>query len=141
MIRDALSGEQFAGFCGLTPFEKKSGKSTGQAHMSKAYPTILRWALFLVADCIRKYDPKLKDLYQRVKNRHKSQGKKIARLVGACAVARELAMLIWAVVKFQRPYFLQQEEYKKFVASLYPKIIRSLSNLQDENWNVKSKNK
>lgn len=86
--------------------------------MSKAGPPILRWALFLVADCIRKYDPRLKDLYQRVKNRHKSQGKKIARLVGACAVAREVAMLIWAVVKFQRPYFLQQEEYRKFVASL-----------------------
>lgn len=118
IIRGYPIAERFAGFCGLTPCEKKSGKSQGHAHISKAGPPILRWALFLVADCIRKYDPKLKDLYQRIKEKHKPQGKKIAHLIAVCAVAREVATLIWAVVKFQRPYFLKQEDYKEFVASL-----------------------
>lgn len=118
IIRECPSGERFAGFCGITPCEKQSGKSHGQAHISKAGPPILRWALFLVANCIRKYDPRMKDLYSRVKKRHLPQGKKIAYLVGTIAVAREVATLIWAVIKFQRPYFLNQEDYKKFVSSL-----------------------
>jgi transposase len=89
----------FRAYTGLVPRERSSGDSQRRGKISKAGPSMLRWALYLAADVARQSDPELAALYRRLmveRGRHHHQA--------LCAVASHLAGRIWAVSRSNRPY-------------------------------------
>jgi Transposase IS116/IS110/IS902 family/Transposase len=105
VIRAILgTGHRFASlaalkaFTGLVPREDSSGEARRRGRISKAGPSVLRWALYLAADTARQWDPALADLYRRLmveRGRTHTQA--------LCAVASHLLGRIWAVVRENRP--------------------------------------
>lgn len=89
----------FRAFTGLVPREDSSGEARRRGRISKAGPSVLRWALYLAADAARKCDPGLAALYRRlmVERGH-------THTQAVCAVASHLAARIWAVAREGRPY-------------------------------------
>lgn len=87
------------GYTGLVPRESSSGQLQRRGRMSKAGPSVLRWALYLAADVARQWDPQLAELYRRLMvERGRSHTQAL------CAVAGHLVARIWAVVRENRPY-------------------------------------
>jgi transposase len=86
-------------FTGLVPRENSSGEARRRGRISKAGPSVLRWALYLAADVARQWDPQLADLYRRlmVERGH-------THTQALCAVASHLVGRIWAVARENRPY-------------------------------------
>lgn len=86
-------------YTGLVPRESSSGESKKRGRISKAGPSVLRWALYLAADVARQWDPQMANLYRRLmveRGRTHTQA--------LCAVASHLVGRIWAVVREDRPY-------------------------------------
>lgn len=86
-------------YTGLVPRESSSGQVQRRGRISKAGPSVLRWALYLAADTARQWDPQLAELYRRLmveRGRTHTQA--------LCAVASHLVARIWAVVRENRPY-------------------------------------
>lgn len=89
----------FRAYTGLVPRQDSSGQNRRDGKISKAGPSVLRWALYLAADVARQWDPELADLYRRLmveRGRHHTHA--------LCAVASHLAGRIWAVVREGRAY-------------------------------------
>lgn len=86
-------------YTGLVPRENSTGEARRRGRISKAGPSVLRWALYLAADTARQWDPQLADLYRRLMVQ---RGRTHAQAV--CAVASHLVGRIWAVVRENRPY-------------------------------------
>jgi transposase len=86
-------------YTGLVPRESSSGQARRRGRISKAGPSVLRWALFLAADTARQRDPGLADLYRRLMV---ERGRTHAQAL--CAVASHLVGRIWAVARENRPY-------------------------------------
>jgi transposase len=89
-------------FTGLVPRENSSGQSRRRGRISKAGPSVLRWALYMAADTARQWDPQLADLYRRLMV---ERGQTHTQAL--CAVASHLVGRIWAVVRDNRPYELR----------------------------------
>lgn len=89
----------FRAYTGLVPREDSSGQARRRGRISKAGPSVLRWALYLAADVARQWDPQLAELYRRLMVQ---RGRTHTQAV--CAVASHLAGRIWAVVRESRPY-------------------------------------
>lgn len=97
--RDFKNASTLRAYTGLIPREDSSGDAQRRGHISKAGPTLLRWALYLAADVARKHDPQLADLYRRLmveRGRHHNQA--------LCAVATHLSDRIYAILREHRPY-------------------------------------
>jgi len=97
--RDFKNASSFRAYTGLIPREDSSGDAQRRGRISKAGPSILRWALYLAADVARKHDPQLADLYRRLmveRGRHHNQG--------LCAVATHLSDRIYALLREHRTY-------------------------------------
>jgi transposase len=89
----------FRAYTALVPREDSSGKARRRGRISKAGPSVLRWALYLAADTARQWDPDLAALYRRLMiERGHTHTKAL------CAVASHLAGRIWAVAREDRPY-------------------------------------
>lgn len=86
-------------YTGLVPREDSSGEARRRGRISKAGPSVLRWALYLAADAARQCDPALAELYRRLMV---DRGRTHAQAL--CAVASHLVGRIWAVVREDRPY-------------------------------------
>jgi hypothetical protein len=86
-------------YTGLVPRQNSSGEVRKGGRISKAGPSVLRWALYLAADVARQWDPQLADLYRRlmVERGH-------THTQALCAVASHLVGRIWAVVRENRSY-------------------------------------
>jgi hypothetical protein len=58
----------------------------------------------------------LNALYHRVKERHLQAGKPkgIAHIIANCAVAREIAVLVYWILKDNRPYFKEKADLKAY---------------------------
>ena len=89
----------FRAYTGLVPREDSSGEARRRGQISKAGPSVLRWALYLAADVARQWDPQLAELYRRLMV---ERGRTHTQAV--CAVASHLAGRIWAVVHENRAY-------------------------------------
>ena len=111
--------DRFVGYAGLAPIEHESGPYKGEKRLKKGGSPRLSYACYTIANCARRYDKRLKGLYQRVKQRHIGAGKPtgIAHLIANCAVAREIAVLIYSILKENRPYFENQKDYKAYRAA------------------------
>lgn len=110
--------KQFVGYVALAPIEHESGPYKGEKHLKKGGNKRLSYACYLIANCTRRYDPRLQSLYQRIKERHIRAGKPpgIAHTIANCAVAREIALIIYHILKENRPYFLEAALYKAYKA-------------------------
>lgn len=86
-------------YTGLVPRESSSGETRKRGRISKAGPSVLRWALYLAADVARQWDPQLADLYRRlmIERGH-------THTQALCAVASHLVGRVWAVARDNRPY-------------------------------------
>lgn len=89
----------FRAYTGLVPREASSGESRQRGRISKAGPSVLRWALYLAADAARQCDPALAELYRRLMV---ERGRSHAQAL--CAVASHLAGRIYAVAREGRDY-------------------------------------
>jgi transposase len=119
-INRFTSAKHFAGFAGFVPVECESGPKKGEKHVKNGASARLSHACFMIANCIRRYDERLKSLYTRLKERHIKAGKTkgIAHLIANCAVAREVSILIYNILKYNRKYYKSKDDYKAYKASM-----------------------
>lgn len=86
---------QLTSYVGLDVKENQSGKKDGKASISKHGNKYVRKGLYMPALSCKKHDKKMKDLYERVCERH---GWKIKK-VGVIAVMRKILHIIYALWK------------------------------------------
>lgn len=86
---------QLTSYVGLDVKENQSGKKAGKGSISKHGNKYIRKGLYMPALSCKKHDKKMKDLYQRVCERHGWKVKK----VGVIAVMRKILHIIYALWK------------------------------------------
>lgn len=95
------SSEQMAAYLGLVPVERQSGSSVlGRPRLSKAGPARMRAVLYMAAVVAVRYNPHIKDLYDRLLARGKS------KMSALGAAMRKLVHLCFGVLKTRLPYQL-----------------------------------
>jgi transposase len=93
------SSKQLIAYAGLDPRVKQSGATLNRnTKLTKRGSPELRRCLFICANTARRYDPELKDYYER----KREQGK--AYTPSVVAVAQKLTGRIYAVLTRQTPY-------------------------------------
>jgi hypothetical protein len=92
-----------------------------RGRISKAGPSVLRWALYLAADAARQCDPALADLYRRLMV---ERGRTHTQAV--CAVASHLAGRIYAVARAGRDYVWRDLEGNEITKEQARAIAQSL---------------
>lgn len=93
------SASKIVAFAGYDPSVFESGEFKGtKCHISKRGSSYLRWMLFLAADRGRRFDPVLRDYYE--KKRDEGKPHKVAM----CAVVRKYCNIIFAVLRDNKPY-------------------------------------
>lgn len=91
---------QLVSYAGYDVVERQSGSSIkGKTRISKKGNAHIRRALHYPALSAAKYEPKLKDLYQRVLERNPK-----AKMVGLVAIQRKLLVLIYTLYKNNAAY-------------------------------------
>jgi transposase len=89
---------KFIGFLGLFPTENSSGNYKSSGHLSKRGSSLVKHALYVSAVSCLLHNPELKHYYD-IK---KSQGK--SKKEALIAVSRKLAVIIYAIFKYNTPY-------------------------------------
>ena len=93
------SASQIVAFAGCDPSVFESGEFEGtRAHLSKRGSPYLRWYLWLAADRARRFDPVLREYYEK----KRAEGK--CHKVAVSAVVRKLCSIIFAVLRDGKPY-------------------------------------
>jgi transposase len=93
----------FLGWSGLIPFSRQSGDAQARGlRVTKAGPNLVKAAAFLNAGIARQWDPQIAAIYHRQMTQH---GKH--HLQATCACATHLLTRIYAVLRDDRPYELQ----------------------------------
>ncbi len=95
-----LNRRQIASYVGLDVRENQSGKKAGKSSISKHGNKYIRKGLYMPALSCKKYDKKMKDLYERVLERHGGKNKKVAII----AVMRKILHIIYALWKNRIKY-------------------------------------
>jgi transposase len=99
------SAEQLAAYLGLVPVERQSGSSIlGRTRLSKAGPPRTRAILYMAAVVATKYNPHVKEVYDRLVARGKAKKAAIG------AAMRKLVHLCFGVLKTRMHY---QADYAK----------------------------
>ena len=111
----------FRAYTGLVPRESSSGETRKRGRISKAGPSVLRWALYLAAEAARQADPALAALYRRLMV---ERGKTHTEAI--CAVASHLTGRIWAVAKSGRDYIWRDLEGNEITKEQARAIAQSL---------------
>ena len=124
------SQASFANYCGIVPGANQSSEMEAKGlRMTKAGPTIMRWALFQAGGISRAHDPQLAWTYYREMVHN---GKNHMQAMGA--VMSHLSARVLAVLREDKPYQIRDvdgrpvshEEAKEIVQSRYqvPEEIR-----------------
>lgn len=93
------SPSKLVAFSGYDPSVFESGEFTGTRNrISKRGSAYLRWTLWLAADRARRFDPVLKEYYEK----KRAEGK--CHKVAICAITRKLCNIIFAVLRDNKPY-------------------------------------
>lgn len=95
-----LNRRQITSFVGLDVKENQSGKKAGKASISKHGNKYIRKGLYMPALSCKKHDNKMKNLYERILERHGGKNKKIAIV----AVMRKILHIIYALWKNKTKY-------------------------------------
>jgi len=90
----SLTKREIASLCGLAPFNHDSGKFSGKRSIYGGR-TIVRSALYMAALSASRFDPIIKEFYQRLLNKGK------AKKVALTAVMRKLIVKLNAMVRDQ----------------------------------------
>jgi len=98
------NAKQVASYAGLTPSIVQSGTSIDKSSLSKLGHKRLRKALFMPALVAMRYNPILKQLYERLVA--KGKPKKVAII----AVMRKLLILSFGVLKSEKPFDLNYQQ-------------------------------
>ena len=95
---DSFGGEKrFCSWMGLAPGVRQSGERIHIGGVSRGDNRRIRWVMVQCAHIARRYDPRLKDLYERYSRR---KGKEKA----VVAVAHEMARIVYFMLKRGEPY-------------------------------------
>jgi len=96
----------FLGWSGLIPFSRQSGDAQARGlRVTKAGPNLVKATAFLNAGIARQWDPQIAAVYYRQMMHH---GKH--HLQATCACATHLLTRIYAVLRDDRPYELQDDD-------------------------------
>jgi transposase len=95
-----LNRRQITSYVGLDVKENQSGKKAGKSSISKHGNSYIRKGLYMPALSCKKHDKKMKDLYERILERHGYKNKKIA----VVAVMRKILHIIYALWKNRTKY-------------------------------------
>jgi transposase len=96
----------FLGWSGLIPFSRQSGDAQARGlRVTKAGPNLIKATVFLNAGIARLWDPQIAAIYHRQMMQH---GKH--HLQAVCACATHLLTRIYAVLRDDRPYELQDAD-------------------------------
>jgi transposase len=110
------SAEGLVAYAGLAPMERSSGTSVrGRASIGQGGNSRLRTAAFMATLSAVRYNPVLKQFYERLK-KEKGKPDRVAR----CAVARKLLHFAYAIVKKGEafdPEFVVKQAQKKLAKS------------------------
>lgn len=90
-------GEHYASYCGLVTSVHITDKTVYYGHITKQENHRLRWVYIEAAHFARRYSVRFGNLYNRVKERSGHQK-------AIVAVARELAVVSYYILKYQRPF-------------------------------------
>ena len=102
-IKRFPSLRDFLGWTGLIPFSRQSGEAQARGlRVTKAGPNLVKATAFLNAGVARLWDPQIAAIYYRQMMQH---GKH--HLQATCACATHLLSRIYAVLRDDRPYELQ----------------------------------
>lgn len=93
-----LNGSRLAGYAGLAPTDRRSGRSLNSAHQQRGGNHRLKNAMFIAAFVATQHDPEARAYYQR----KRAEGKKHNAAV--TCVARRRCDLILAMLKTGTPY-------------------------------------
>jgi len=94
------SAKKLAGYTGLCPIVRQSGRRDDRGPLAKNGPKYLRWALIEAATHAARH-PVYKDRYERTKQRlGRQRGSKVARV----DIARELSTAIWHMLSKNEPF-------------------------------------
>ena len=99
------NSRQIAHLLGMVPVEHSTGDEIRKGSISKMGDAITRSKLIETAWVSINKDPELKEFYERIKARNPQP---IASRKAIVAVARKLTTRIYAVLKYQRPYFIKE---------------------------------
>ena len=98
-VRRFKSAASIVKYAGLNSGVSQSGKFEAEGEpITKAGSPYLRRAIWLAADCARRFDPKLRGFYEK----KRAEGK--CHRVAVTAVARKLCHVVYAVMRDQVPY-------------------------------------
>ena len=92
------TSHQLVSFAGMDATRYQSGELDNTGHMSKTGSTYLRYSLMLAAECTRKFDPYLKEAYEK----KISEGKH--HYVALSVVARKLCGIVLTIMREERKY-------------------------------------
>jgi transposase len=91
--------EKVVAFMGLSPKEKTSGTSVrGRSSLCKIGSARLRKILYMPALTTIQYNPLIKALYNRLKEKSKNG------MIIACACTKKLVHIIYGVIKNGKPF-------------------------------------
>ena len=94
------SAKKLAGYTGLCPIVRQSGRRDDRGPLAKNGPKYLRWALIEAATHASRH-PVYRDRYERTKKRlGRQRGSKVARV----EIARELTTAIWHMLSKNEPF-------------------------------------
>ena len=100
--------KQFRGWSGLVPYSRQSGFAEAKGlRITKAGPDLIKSTAFLNANVARLYDPQIAAIYY---NQMVERGKHHNQAM--CACATHLLNRIYAVLREERPYQLQDTDRK-----------------------------
>lgn len=100
-IKRFKAATQFKAYVGIDPKVTQSGNYCHTGRMTKRGNSHLRYALFLVANIARIYEPELHAFYEKKRSENKSHRHAL------CAVSRKLCERIYAIVKKDCSYQIQ----------------------------------
>jgi transposase len=94
------SPKKLAGYTGLCPLVRQSGRRDDRGPLAKNGPKYLRWALIEAATHAARH-PAYRDRYEHTKRRlGRQRGSKVARV----GIAREVATAIWHMLTRNEPF-------------------------------------
>jgi transposase len=100
------SQSAFANYNGVVPDSRQSSNTESKGlRMTKAGPTVMRWALYQASQIGRRYDPQLASVYHREMVHN---GKNHKQAMGA--VMSHIGARVLAVLQENRPYELRDTE-------------------------------
>ncbi len=89
---------KLAKYAGLTPGRHASAGISREQGITKTGSATLRWALTMLAECAKRWEPRVTALYDR----HREHGKKPKEAI--TAVARKMVVWIWNMLRRNEPF-------------------------------------